>query len=124
VLLAFGAVGLGLSALGLSGVVAQSVAQRTREFGVRFAIGAGRGQIVRLALAESVQLVAVGLGLGLATGLALARLASSLLFGLSTADPVTFVGAPALLLAVALGAAWIPARRASRVDPVACLRSE
>jgi predicted permease len=124
VLLAFGAVGLGLSALGLSGVVAQSVAQRTREFGVRVAIGAGRGQIVRLALAESVQLVAVGLGLGLATGLALARLASSLLFGLSTADPVTFVGAPALLLAVALGAAWIPARRASRVDPVACLRSE
>jgi predicted permease len=124
VLLTFGAVGLGLSALGLSGVVSQSVAQRTREFGVRVAIGASRGEIVRLALGEGSRLVAVGLVLGLALGLALARLASSLLFGLSTADPVTFVGAPALLLAVALGAAWVPARRASRVDPVACLRSE
>ena len=62
--------------------------------------------------------------LGLGLGLALARVASSLLFGLSTADPVTFVGAPALLLCVAAGAAWIPARRAARVDPVACLRSE
>lgn len=124
VLLAFGALGLGLAALGLSGVVAQSVAQRTREFGVRVAIGARRGQIVRLALSEGLRLVAVGLGLGLVLGLALARLTSSLLFGLGTADPVTFVGAPALLLAVTLGAAWIPARRASRVDPVACLRSE
>jgi predicted permease len=123
-LLAFGALGLGLSALGLSGVVAQSVAQRTREFGVRLAIGAGRGQIVRLALAEGLHLVAIGLSIGLALGLALARLAASLLFGLSTVDPVTFVGAPALLLCVAAGAAWVPARRASRVDPVACLRSE
>ncbi|MET0555680.1 MAG: ADOP family duplicated permease [Vicinamibacteria bacterium] len=124
VLLAFGALGLGLSALGLSGVVAQSVAQRTREFGVRLAIGADRGQIVRLALSEGLRLVAVGLAIGLGLGLALARLASSLLFGLPTTDPVTFVGAPALLLAVAAGAAWMPARRASRVDPVACLRSE
>lgn len=124
VLLAFGAVGLGLAALGLSGVVAQSVAQRTREFGVRVAIGARRGQIVRLALDEGLRLVGAGLVLGLALGLVLARLASSLLFGLSTVDPVTFVGAPALLLAVAAGAAWLPARRASRVDPVACLRSE
>jgi len=123
-LLAFGAVGLGLAALGLSGVVAQSVAQRTREFGVRVAIGARRGQIVRLALDEGLRLVAVGLVLGLGLGLALARVASSLLFGLSTADPVTFVGAPALLLCVAAGAAWIPARRAARVDPVACLRNE
>jgi predicted permease len=123
-LLAFGTLGLGLAALGLSGVVAQSVAQRTREFGVRVAMGAGRGQIVRLALDEGLRLVAVGLVLGLGLGLVLARLASSLLFGLSTADPVTFVAAPALLLAVALGAAWLPARRASRVDPVACLRSE
>jgi putative ABC transport system permease protein len=124
VLLAFGALGLGLAALGLSGVVAQSVGQRTREFGVRVAIGARRGQIVRLALDEGLRLVAVGLVLGLGLGLALARLASSLLFGLSTVDPVTFVGAPALLLCVAVGAAWVPARRASRVDPVACLRSE
>jgi predicted permease len=124
VLLAFGALGLGLAALGLSGVVAQSAAQRTREFGVRVAIGAGRGHIVRLALEEGSRLVAVGLGLGLGLGLVLARLVSSLLFGLSAVDPVAFVGAPALLLAVALGAAWVPARRASRVDPVACLRSE
>jgi predicted permease len=124
VLLAFGALGLGLAALGLSGIVAQSVAQRTREFGVRLAIGARRGQIVRLALAEGSRLVAVGLVLGLALGLVLARLVSSLLFGLSTVDPVTFVGAPAMLLSVALAAAWVPARRASRVDPVACLRSE
>jgi predicted permease len=124
VLLGFGALGLGLAALGLSGVVAQSVAQRTREFGVRLAIGAGRGSIVRLALAEGSWLVAIGLVVGVALGLVLGRLASSLLFGLSAADPVTFVGAPALLLAVALVAAWLPARRASRVDPVACLRSE
>lgn len=123
-LLAFGALGLGLSALGLSGVVAQSVAQRTREFGVRVAIGARRGQIVRLALDEGLRLVAVGLVLGLGLGLVLARLASSLLFGLSAVDPVTFAGAPALLLCVAAVAAWLPARRASRVDPVTCLRSE
>jgi ABC-type lipoprotein release transport system permease subunit len=75
----------------------------------------------RLGASPGLSLAAV-LSLGL--GLALARLASSLLFGLSTADPVTFVGAPALRPAVALGAAWLPARRASRVDPVACLRSE
>lgn len=121
---AFGAMGLGLAALGLSGVVAQSVAQRTREFGVRLALGAGRGHLVRLALGEGSRLVAIGAGVGLVLALALARAAEGFLYGLSPSDPLTFAGALAVLTLVALGAAFLPARRAGRVDPVASLRSE
>ncbi|HET9317262.1 MAG TPA: FtsX-like permease family protein, partial [Vicinamibacteria bacterium] len=123
-LAAFGALGLGLAALGLSGVVAQSVAQRTREFGVRLALGAERGHVVKLALSEGAWLVAIGAGLGLLAALGLARGAAGFLYGLSPSDPLTFGAAIALLLAVALGAAFLPARRAGRVDPAASLRSE
>jgi predicted permease len=121
---AFGALGLGLAALGLSGVVAQSVAQRTREFGVRLALGADRGDLVRLALGEGSRLVLVGAAVGLAASLALAQLARGFLYGLPPTDPVTFTAAVALLAAAALGASYVPARRAGRVDPVASLRSE
>jgi predicted permease len=121
---AFGALGLALAALGLSGVVAQSVAQRTREFGVRLALGADRGHLVRLALGEGSRLVAIGSALGLAMALALARLAREFLYGLSPSDPPAFAAAVALLSMVALGASFLPARRAGRVDPVASLRSE
>jgi putative ABC transport system permease protein len=123
-LAAFGALGLGLAALGLSGVVAQSVAQRTREFGVRLALGAERGQVVRLALGEGTRLVAIGAVVGLVIALALARAAAGFLYGVSPSDPLTFGSAVALLMAVALGAAFVPARRAGRVDPAASLRSE
>jgi len=121
---AFGALGLGLAALGLSGVVAQSVAQRTREFGVRLALGAGRGHVVRLALSEGAWLVAIGAGAGLVVALALARGAAGFLYGLPPSDPLTFTVAVAVLMAVALGASFLPARRAGRVDPAASLRSE
>lgn len=121
---AFGAMGLGLAALGLSGVVAQSVVQRTREFGVRLALGAERGHVVRLALSEGTRLVAIGAAVGLVLAMALARGAQGFLYGLSPSDPLTFVGAVLVLTAVALGASFVPARRAGRVDPVASLRSE
>lgn len=121
---AFGALGLGLAALGLAGVVSQSVAQRTREFGIRLALGADRSSVVRLALGEGSRLVAIGTAVGLVLSLALARLAGGFLYGLPPSDPVTFAGAVALLTTVALGAAFVPARRAGRVDPVASLRSE
>ena len=121
---AFGVLGLGLAALGLSGVVAQSVAQRTREFGVRLALGARRGQLTRLAVGSVARLVAIGAVAGLAASLAFARLAEGFLYGLSPVDPVTFASALACLGAVALSAAFLPARRAGLVDPVTSLRSE
>ncbi len=121
---AFGVVGLGLAALGLWGVVAQSVAQRSREFGVRLALGAARSHLVGLALGEGSRLVAIGGGLGLVLALLFARAAQGFLYGLSPSDPLTFATAAFVLLAVALGASFLPARRAGRVDPVASLRSE
>jgi predicted permease len=124
VLAAFGAFGLGLAALGLSGVVAQTVARRTREFGVRLALGAGRGHVTRQALAECSRLVALGALTGLGLALAFGRLATGFLYGLSPSDPLAFGAATALLLAVALVAGWLPARRAGQVDPAAALRSE
>jgi predicted permease len=121
---AFGAVGLGLAALGLWGVVSQSVAQRSREFGVRLALGAARSHLVGLALGEGSRLVAIGGVLGLVLALLFARAAAGFLYGLPPSDPLTFAVAVAVLLAVALGASFLPARRAGLVDPVASLRSE
>ena len=113
-----------LAAVGLYGVLAYSVAQRTREIGVRMALGADAGRVRAMVLRQMSGMMLVGGGIGLAGALGLGRAARSLLYGLEGHDPVVFALAAALLTLVALGAAYVPARRASRVDPVRALRYE
>ena len=120
----FGILALALAAIGLYGVVSYAVSSRTREVGIRLALGADAPAVVRLLTASGVRLVAMGGAIGLALSLLISRLLSRLLFGVGTLDPVTFVAAPLVLGAVALLAAYLPARRATRVDPVAALRAD
>ena len=121
---AFGGLALLLAALGLYGVVAQAVQIRRREFGVRMALGAPRGDILRLVLRRAVAVSASGLAVGLGLALALAPLASSFLFGVKPRDPAVFAAAAILLAGVALAASLQPALRATRVDPMEVIRSE
>jgi predicted permease len=121
---AAGGVALLLGAVGLYGVIAYSVAQRTREIGVRVALGAQRSDVVRLFLREGMSFILVGLPLGLAGAFAITRLLSSLLFGVKASDPLTFVSAAVVLVLVAFAACHIPARRALRIDPMEALKSE
>jgi ABC-type antimicrobial peptide transport system permease subunit len=104
--------------------VSYAVARRTREVGIRLAVGAQPSGLVRLLMREGFSLVAVGAGIGLLLGIASAQVLGSLLFGVGRADPITFIGAPVLLLIVGAIAAFLPARRASRVDPASVLRAE
>ena len=124
VLSAFGALALGLAAVGLYGVVSYGVAQRTREIGIRMALGADTRSIVRQLVAGGLKLVVVGGVLGLATAVAAVRLLGGLLFEVSVLDPLTFLAVPLVLGAAALLAGWLPARRASRVHPVTALRTD
>jgi putative ABC transport system permease protein len=120
----FAGLALVLASLGLYGVISYSARQRTREIGVRVAFGASEGDVVRLVLFQGMVLAMAGIVLGLGASFALGRVVRSLLVGVSAWDPVTYVGVPLLLLGIALVAAWIPARRASGVDPVVALRDE
>ena len=113
-----------LAAVGIYGLAAYAVNQRTREMGVRIALGAGRGNVLRMILNQGFRLALIGVGLGLAASFALTRLMAGLLFGVKPSDPQTLILVTAALLAVALAACWIPAARAARIDPVVALRHE
>jgi putative ABC transport system permease protein len=121
---AFAVVAILLAALGLYGVLAQLVGRRTHEIGVRVVLGAGRTDILNRVLGQGMRLTLAGLALGLAGAAATTRFLKGMLFGVESLDPVTFVGATVLLAMTALAAALLPAWRATRVDPVDCLRSE
>ena len=122
--LAFGVVAILLSAVGLYSVMAYVVSQRTREVGIRMALGADRGDVMKMITRQGMRLAAIGVGIGLVLALALAQVLSALLIGVSGYDVSTFILVPVLLAAVALVACYLPARRATKVDPLVALRYE
>jgi predicted permease len=120
----FGALALLVAAVGLYAVVASGVSERTREIGVRMALGSTPGEVMRLVMRGGARLGAIGLGLGLVGAAAVARTMGGILFGLSPSDPLTFALVPLVLAAVALVATWLPARRAVTLDPIEALRMD
>jgi len=120
----FGLFALVLAAIGLYGVVAQNVAQRTHEIGIRMALGAKRGDVLRLVVGEGMLLALLGAAAGVVAAWPLAPLMAALLHGVTPHDPLTLAGVAALLSAVALAASYWPARRAANVDPLVALRHE
>jgi putative ABC transport system permease protein len=120
----FAVVALLLAAVGLYGVVSQSVTERTREIGVRMALGSNRGAVLRLFVLQGLATAAVGTVVGLAGAFILARWMETLLFGVEPTDPATFAVVPVVLLFVAAAACYVPARRAARMDPLTALRSD
>jgi ABC-type antimicrobial peptide transport system permease subunit len=113
-----------LGAVGLYGVLAYVVAERTREIGVRMALGAQRRDVLKLIVGQGIVLAVIGIVVGLALAFTVTRLLASQLYGLSATDPVTFIGVSIFLLSVSFIACYLPARRATRIDPLAALRHE
>lgn len=120
----FGALALLLAAVGLYGLMAYNVTRRTQEIGVRIALGAARQNVLSMILRETLRLTSIGLAIGIASALSVSQLIGNMLYGISAQDPVTLAAVSILLTAVAALAGWIPARRATRVDPMVALRYE
>jgi putative ABC transport system permease protein len=120
----FATVALALAAVGLYGVMSHCALQRRREIGIRSALGAQPREVLRLMMIQGLKPALLGLAIGLGAALALTRLIAGLLFSVSATDPLTFAVTSAIVLIVALGACFVPARRATRIDPVTALRSE
>jgi putative ABC transport system permease protein len=123
-ILIFAGLALALAAIGIYGVMSYVVSQRTRELGIRMAMGATQQDVLRLIIVHGAKLISVGIGIGLIGAFAASRILRGVLYGVSPTDPVTYLLVPLFLIVIALLACLIPARRATRVDPLVALRNE